>query len=63
MIAEEFGEAEAFETIEDALSAALGEVRPDGGVVIIHDEDCALGHDEPEPCDCVPIELKRGAQA
>ena len=56
-------EVSAYETLDDAIEAALAEVDPDGGVVVVHAAWCSLDDDTEEPCDCVPMELKRGAVA
>ncbi len=55
-------ESEEYETIDEAIAAALSQV-PDGGSVVIHAEDCAHDGENDESCDCTPLELTKGAKA
>lgn len=50
-----------YDTIEEAIAAAMEELEP-GGIVEIHDEDCE-SEDGETGCTCEPLELVIGAEA
>lgn len=51
-----------FETLEEALAAAMEGLEP-GGTVTVHGEDCQSEDGESETCTCEPLTLVVGAQA
>lgn len=51
-----------FETLEEAMAFALGDVEP-GGVVVVHDETCEQRDGDEDSCTCEPLELVVGAKA
>lgn len=54
-------DADEYETLDEALAAAMEQVG-DGGIVTIHAEDCEIEDDE-DSCTCEPMTLVRGAAA
>lgn len=50
-----------YETIDEAIAAALAELER-GGVLTIHGEECE-SEDGEEGCTCEPLVLTVGAQA
>ncbi len=52
----------SYDTIDEAIAAALAEVGP-GGIVVIHDADCEQHDADEEHCTCEPLELVSGASA
>lgn len=52
----------SYDTIDEAIAAALAEVGP-GGIVVIHDADCEQHGADEEHCSCNPLELRIGAEA
>ena len=53
--------SDEFETLDEAVAAALAELDP-GGRLDIHAEDCT-SEDGETGCDCEPLVLVKGAQA
>lgn len=53
---------ETYETIDEAIVAAMAQLEP-GGIVAIHDEDCAHDGEDESTCTCEPLELVVGAVA
>lgn len=51
-----------YETIEEAIAAAMAELDP-GGIVQIHDADCEQDDADETKCTCEPLELVVGAKA
>lgn len=50
-----------FETFAEALAALRAELEP-GAIIILHDEDCALGEDDADDstqCTCEPVLVTR----
>lgn len=45
-----------YDTIEEAIAAAMAELEP-GGIVVIHHEDCEQDDEDDEACTCEPLEL------
>lgn len=57
-----FGSDEEYDTLDEAIVAALAEL-DDGGRLDIHEEHCELNDDESIDCTCAPMVLVKGAQA
>jgi hypothetical protein len=55
-------EPQEFETLDEAIGAALAQITA-GGVVAIHDEDCKHDGEDESSCTCTPLELTKGAEA
>ena len=55
-------ESESYDTIEEAIAAAIQMLDPDGRISI-HSEDCAHDGEDDASCTCTPIELHLGAQS
>lgn len=56
-----FDNDDTYETIDEAIAAALAELEP-GGWVDIHEEHCE-SEDGEDGCTCEPMRLVKGAQA
>jgi hypothetical protein len=54
--------SDEFETLDEAVAAALAELAP-GGRLDIHEEDCTSEDGSEESCDCSPLILYKGAEA
>lgn len=54
-------ETAEFETLDEAIAAAMDSVEA-GGTVTVHDEECE-SEDGEEGCTCEPLVLVVGAQA
>ena len=54
--------SDEFETLDEAVAAALAELAP-GGRLDIHAEDCTSEDGSEESCDCEPLVLYKGAEA
>jgi hypothetical protein len=52
---------EQYETIDEAIAAALADLEP-GGRLDIHAEDCE-SEDGETGCTCEPLRLTKGAEA
>lgn len=51
-----------YETIDEAVAAALAELSP-GGILVVHDSDCEQDDADESKCTCEPLELVVGALA
>jgi hypothetical protein len=51
-----------FDTLDEAIAAALADLGP-GGIVTIHEEHCAIDSDDETACDCDALEIRKGAEA
>lgn len=57
----ERAEVDHYDTLDEAIVAALAEV-DDGGFVDVHEDDCQI-NDEGDGCTCEPLHLVKGATA
>jgi len=57
-----FGSDEEYDTLDEAIVAALSEL-DDGGRLDIHEAHCELDEDEGIECSCAPMVLIKGATA
>lgn len=60
--AETLDDEQSYDTLEEALAAAIKMLDPDG-VISIHSEDCGHDGEDDTSCTCTPIELQLGAQS
>ena len=55
------GDESGYDTRDEAIAAALAELDPDG-VLQVHADECKMVDDE-DQCTCVPLTLRKGAEA
>ena len=55
-------DVDEFDTLDEAIAAAMAQLEP-GGVVAIHDTECEHDGEDEDTCTCEPLELVIGAQA